>query len=256
MGELLLNKNILIMGVRNKWSIAWGIAKEALNQGAKVIFTGQSQREKEDIQKMVDSLDNCDVFKCDVNFDEEIDKLFEDIKEKYGELHGVVHAIAHAKTEDLKDDFINTSRDGFAHAMDVSAYSLIAVSNRAKNIMNNGGSILTLTYIGSEKVFKGYNVMGVAKAALETSVKYMAVDLGKAQIRINGISAGAIKTMSAKGIKNFTGMIDIVEEKSPLKRRVTQEDIGNSAVYYLSDFSKGTTGEITHVDCGYNIIGV
>lgn len=256
MGNLLLNKNIIIMGLRNKWSIAWGIANALSNEGANLIFTCQGEREKESTEKLVSSLGNCSVFQCDICSDEEIDRLFNTLKEKYGVIHGLVHAIAHANADDMKNEFVNTSRDGFSHALDVSAYSLVAVSRSAKELMTEGGSIITLTYMGSEKVLKGYNVMGVAKAALEASVMYLAPDLGPLGIRVNAISAGPIKTMSAKGIKDFTSILDVVEEKAPLRRGVNQEDIGNSAVYLLSDLSSGVTGEVIHVDCGYNIMGI
>lgn len=256
MGNLLKDKNIVVMGVRNKWSIAWGIAKALGSEGANLIFTCQSDRESEDVKKLASCLEKYDVYICDITVDESIDNLFNSLKEKYGQIHGLVHAIAHANVEDLQNNFINTSRDGFIHALNISAYSLIAVSKRAKELMKEGGSILTLTYMGSERVFKGYNVMGVAKAALETSVKYLAPDLGADGIRINAISAGPIKTTSARGIKGFSGILDVAEEKNPLKRTVTLDDIGNSSIYFLSDLSSGVTGEITHVDCGYNIIGI
>lgn len=252
MGNLLSNKNILVMGVRNKWSIAWGIVKAAQEEGANIIITYPGEREKEGAEQLgADS-----IFQCDISSDEEIDNLFAAIKEKYGVLHGVVHCIAHAKTEDLQNDFVYTSRDGFAHALDISAYSLVAVSRGAKDLMTEGGSIVTLTYMGSEKVFKGYNVMGVAKAALETSVMYLASDLGEANIRVNAISAGPIKTLSAKGVKNFGDILDTVPKKAPLKRNITQEDLGKTALYLLSDLSSGVTGEVIHVDSGYNIMGI
>lgn len=244
------------MGLRNKWSIAWGITQAAAKEGANLIFTCQGEREKEDTLRLIEDLGTYEVLICDISSDEEVDSLFDTLKEKYGKLHGVVHAIAHAKAEDMKNDFINTSRDGFAHALNVSAYSLVAVSRGTRELMTEGGSIITLSYMGSEKVFKGYNVMGVAKAALETSVMYLAADLGASGIRINAISAGPIKTMSAKGVKNFGSILDVVEEKAPLRRGVTKEDIGNTALYLLSDLSSGVTGEVIHVDCGYNIIGV
>jgi len=252
MGNLLGNKNILVMGVRNKWSIAWGIVKAVQEEGANVIITYQSERGKEGAEQLgADS-----IFQCDISSDEEINSLFAAIKEKYGVLHGLVHSIAHAKTEDLQNDFIYTSREGFAHAMNISAYSLVAVSRGAKELMTEGGSIITLTYMGSEKVFKGYNVMGVAKAALEASVRYLAADLGEANIRVNAISAGPVKTLSAKGVKNFGDILDAVPKKAPLKRNITQEDLGKTALYLLSDLSSGVTGEVIHVDSGYNIMGI
>lgn len=256
MGNLLSDKNIIVMGLRNKWSIAWGIAKATADEGANLIFTCQSEREKEETEKLLKELGNYPVFICDIASDDDINSLFSILKEKYSVIHGVVHAIAHAKPEDLSNGFINTSREGFAHALDISAYSLVAVSRVAKELMTEGGSIITLTYMGAEKVFQGYNVMGVAKAALESSVRYLAYDLGPSEIRVNAISAGPIKTMSARGVKNFSNILDVVEEKAPLKRNVTKEDVGKSAVYLLSDLSSGVTGEVHYVDCGYNIMGI
>lgn len=256
MGELLKGKNIVIMGVRNKWSIAWGIARAAYDEGARLIFTYQGDREKEGVDELAATLSGVETFQCDVSSDEELDSFFNTVKEKYGQLHGLVHGIAHAKREDIHNDFVFTSRDGFAHAMDVSAYSLIAVSRRAKELMTEGGSIVTLTYMGSEKVFPGYNVMGVAKAALEASVRYLANDLGKAGIRVNAISAGAVRTISAKGVKDFNSILDTTEERAPLKRRVDTEELGDTAMFLLSRLSRGITGEIMYVDCGYNIMGI
>lgn len=256
MGTLLSNKNILIMGLRNKWSIAWGIAKAAADEGANLIFTCQSEREKEETEKLTADLGRYSVFICDISSDEAIDQVFIKLKEEYGVLHGVVHAIAHANAEDLKNKFVFTSREGFAHALDVSAYSLVAISRKAHELMTEGGSILTLTYMGAEKVFSGYNVMGVAKAALEASVMYLAADLGEMNIRVNAISAGPIKTLSAMGVKNFSSILNTVEEKAPLRRCVTKEDVGKAAVFYLSDLSSGVTGDVMHVDCGFNVMGI
>jgi enoyl-[acyl-carrier protein] reductase I len=171
-------------------------------------------------------------------------------------LHGVVHGIAHAKREDIHNSFVNASRDGFAHALNISAYSLVAVSRKAMDLMTEGGSILTLTYMGSERVFPGYNVMGVAKAALEASVRYLAYDLGQAGIRVNAISAGAIKTISSKGIKDFGNILDVTEERAPLRRSIEQDELGDAALFLLSSLSRGITGEIMYVDCGYNIMGI
>lgn len=256
MGELLKDKNILIMGVRNRWSIAWGIAKAAHEEGAKVIFTYQGEREKAGVEELSASLGNTPVYQCDVTNDSQLDELFSSIKAEFGVLHGMVHAIAFAKREDLQDSFVNTSRDGFAVAMDVSAYSLIATSKRAKELMTEGGSILTLTYMGSERVFPGYNVMGVAKAALEASVRYLSQELGQLNIRVNALSAGPVKTMSARGVKDFGNILDVVEEKAPLGRRIDQDDLGDVAKFYLSDLSKSITGETTYVDAGFNIMGI
>lgn len=256
MGSLLSNRNILIMGLRNKWSIAWGIAKSAKENGANLIFTYQGEREKEGAEELSALLDNASIFQCDISSDEDIDRLFADIKERYGTLHGLVHAIAHAKREDITNSFINTSRDGFAHALNISAYSLVAVSRKAKELMTEGGSIVTLTYMGSEKVFPGYNVMGVAKAALEASVRYLAYDLGPSGVRINAISAGPIKTISSKAIKDFGNIMDVFEEKAPLKGGLQQDELGDGALFLLSDLSRAITGEIMYVDCGYNIMGI
>jgi enoyl-[acyl-carrier protein] reductase I len=252
MGSLLANKNILIMGVRNKWSIAWGIVKAAQEEGARLILTYQGEREKASVEDL--GADLC--LQCDISVDEDINNLFAAVKEKYGVLHGVVHSIAHANTEDLQNDFVYTTRQGFAHALDVSAYSLVAVARGAKDLMTEGGSIITLTYMGSEKVLPGYNVMGVAKAALEASVRYLAADLGPSGIRVNAISAGPVKTLSAKGVKDFGSILETVAVKAPMRKNITQEDLGKSALYLLSDLSNGCTGEVLHVDSGYNIMGI
>ncbi len=253
---LLSDKNILIMGLRNKWSIAWGIAKALHDEGANIIFTYQGEREKEGAEALADELGKSTIYSCDISSDNEIDNLFGLIKENFGEIHGMVHAIAHANREDIQNDYINTSRNGFSHAMDISVYSLTAVSRRAKDIMPSGSSIITLTYLGAERVLPGYNVMGVAKAALEASVRYLSCDLGSSGIRINAISAGPVKTISAKAIKDFGSILDTVEEKAPLKRRVEHRDLGGTALYLLSSLSSGVTGEVIYVDCGYNIMGV
>lgn len=256
MGTLLEGKNVLIMGLRNKWSIAWGIAKEAYSEGANVILTYLGEREKEDVEKLAVELGNPNLYSCDIASDEQIDSLFNSIEKDYGKIHGLVHAIAHAKSEDMRNDFVNTSRDGFAHALDISAYSLVAVTRAAHKLMTEGGSVVTLTYYGADKVFSGYNVMGVAKAALEASVRYLASDLGKDGIRVNAISAGPIKTLSAKGVKDFGNILDTVEEKSPIRRRVNPTDVGKTSLYLLSDLASGVTGEVLFVDGGFNIMGI
>jgi len=254
--SLLKDKNILIMGVRNKWSIAWGIAKKAQKEGANIILSYYGEREKVRLEKLMLDLDHSTCIKCDISSDEDIEVMFEKLKSEYKVLDGIVHSIAHAYSKDLENDYIYTSREGFSHALDVSAYSLVAVCRRAKDLLIDGGSIITLSYMGSEKVFPGYNVMGVAKAALETSVKYLANDLGNNKIRINALSAGPLKTMSGKGINGFNKIIENCEMRAPLKKNVTQDDIGNTAVYLLSYLSSGVTGEVLHVDCGFNIMGI
>lgn len=256
MGLLLANKNILIMGLRNRWSIAWGIAKSAHAEGANLIFTYLGEREKEEVQTLVRALEDYSVYPCDITSDEDIDRLFGELKEKYGLIHGLVHSIAFAKSADIQNGYVNTTREGFSMAMDISAYSLAAVTRRAKDVMTQGGSVITLTYMGSEKVFSGYNIMGVAKAALETGVKYLASEVGPGGIRVNAISAGPIKTSSAKGVRDFDNILDVALQKAPLRREITQEDIGGSVVFFLSDLSKGVTGEVLHVDCGLHIMGI
>lgn len=256
MGDLLKGKNIIIMGVRNKWSIAWGIASAAHKEGAKLIFTYQGEREKNGVEQLAADLGGVSAYQLDVTSDSDIDAFFNTVKSNFGVVHGVVHSIAYAKTEDLQDSFVNTSRDGFALALNISAYSLVAVSRRARDLMTEGGSIVTLTYMGSEKVFRGYNVMGVAKAALEASVMYLANDLGPDGIRVNAISAGAVKTLSGKGVKDLGSMLESAREKSPLRKNVDLEELGDAAVFLLSKMSNGITGEIIHVDSGMNILGV
>ncbi len=255
---LLKDKKVVIMGVRNKWSIAWGAAKSAYEQGAKVICTC-SEGSLEKVKELVKKLPGTSVYVCDnVSKDSDIDKCLEEIKKDYNKIDGILHAIAHANTEDLRNDFINTSRDGYAHAQDVSAYSLIAIVRmaREKEMLNEGASIVAYTYYGAEKVVDGYNLMGIAKASLEVSIKYLAKDLGKEGYRINGISAGPIKTLSAKGIKDFGTILNIVEKRAPLHKNVTIEQVGDSTTFLFSKLSSGITGEIIHVDNGFSIVGV
>lgn len=253
---ILKDKNILIMGVRNKWSIAWGAVQSANEQGANIIFSYGSSEDAEKLNELMSEIPNAKGYVCDVNKDEEIQKLFEDIKKDYGHLDGILHSIAHANTEDLRNPFVDTSRDGFAHANNVSAYSLVAVCKYAKDVLVEGASITTFTYYGSTKVFPNYNVMGVAKAALECSVRYLAGELGKDKIRVNGISAGPIKTLSAKGIKDFGDILKVVEDKAPLHENVTIKQVGDTNSFLMSDLSSGITGQIIYVDSGYNIMGL
>ena len=255
---ILKDKKIVIMGIRNKWSIAWGAAQSAYEQGAQVIFTCGSMEKIEKIKELTNEIPNSDVFACDASSDESIKECFEKIKEKYGKIDGILHAIAHANTEDLRNDFILTSRSGYAHACDVSAYSLIAVAKITKELdmLNAGASIVSYTYYGAEKVVDGYNIMGAAKAALEANIKYLAKDLGKIDVRINGISAGPIKTLSAKGIKDFNSILDVVEEKAPLHKNVIPKQVGDATSFLFSDMASAITGEIIHVDNGFSIIGV
>ena len=256
---LLKDKKILIMGIRNKWSIAYGIAKSAYDNGAKLIFTYMGEENKEKIEELISEFKGSKSYPLDdASEDNLVKEVFSQIKKENGKIDGLVHAIAHANTEDLHNDFIFTSKEGYAHAVDVSAYSFVLCARMLKELdmLNENASMVTLTYYGSEKVLKGYNVMGVAKAALEASVRYLAENLGKQNIRVNAISAGPIKTLSAKGIKDFSSIMTVVEEKSPLHRNVTTTQIGNVSTFLLSDMSDAITGQIIYADSGYSIMGV
>lgn len=256
---LLENKKILIMGIRNKWSIAYGIAKSAYENGAELLFTYMGEENKEKIESLISEFKGSKAYVLDgASEDDLVKDVFTKIKQENGKVDGIVHAIAHANTEDLRNDFINTSKEGFAHAVDVSAYSLVLAVRTAKELdmLNENASIVTLTYHGSTKVLEGYNVMGVAKAALECSVRYLAENLGKEGIRVNAVSAGPIKTLSAKGIKDFSSILTIVEEKSPLHRNVTTTQVGNMATFLLSNSSEAITGQVIYADSGYSIMGV
>ena len=255
MDKLLKDKNILIMGVANKWSIAWGIAQSCLSAGANLIFTYQGERTREAVQQLIKDIPGALSYSCDVTSDQEINKLFESIKDDAGILHGVVHSLAFAKKEELTGAYYNTSRDGYLLAQNISSYSLVAVARGALPLMTEGGSIVTLTYLGGERVGPNYNVMGVAKAALEASVRYLAVDLGPSGIRVNAISAGPIKTLAARGIKDFSEMYKSYESRVPLRRNIDQSDVGDTALFLLSHLSRGITGEVIHVDAGYHILG-
>ena len=256
---LLEGKKILIMGIRNKWSIAYGIAKMAYENGAELLFTYRGAENKEKIEELLADFKNSKIYLLDeASDDKEVEELFENIKKENGKLDGIVHSIANANTEDLRNDFIYTSKEGFTHACDVSCYSFILAARIAKekDMLNESASLLTLTYYGSTKVIEGYNIMGVAKASLEASVRYLAKNLGKDNIRVNSISAGPIKTLSAKGIKDFGTMLKVVEEKAPLQRNVTIAQVGNVAVFLLSSMAESITGQIIYADNGYNIMGV
>lgn len=256
---LLENKKILIMGIRNKWSIAYGIAQSAYENGAQLIFTYMDESNKEKIEELTQEFKGRKLYVLDgASEDEKVKKVFTQIKEENGKIDGLVHAIAHANTEDLHNDFINTSREGFNHANDVSAYSFVLAARTAKELdmLNEHSSLITLTYHGSTKVLEGYNVMGVAKAALESSVRYLAENLGREGIRVNALSSGPIKTLSAKGIKDFNSILTIVEEKAPLHKNVTTIQVGNVATFLLSDMSDSITGQTIYADNGYSIMGV
>lgn len=256
---LLKDKKILIMGIRNKWSIAFGIAKIAYQNGAKLIFTYMGEENKDKIEELIKEFEGSKAYVLNgASEDELVKETFTKIKEENGKIDGLVHAIAHANTEDLHNDFIMTSKEGYSHAVDVSSYSFVLVSRMAKELdmLNDNASLLTLTYHGSTKVIEGYNVMGIAKAALESSVRYLAQNFGKENIRVNSISAGPIKTLSAKGIKDFNSVLTVVEERSPLHRNVTTTEVGNVATFLLSDMSSCVTGQIVYADSGLSIMGV
>ncbi len=253
----LLNDKIgMIFGVANKRSIAWACARACAEHGAQMAFTYQGERLKENVEKLAGELENSLVVPCDVSRQEEVAAAFAAVKEKYGRLDFVIHSIAYAPKEALEGEFVATTRDAFRTALDISAFSLTQVSLAAAPLMTEGGSIVTMTYYGAEKVVMNYNVMGVAKAALEASTRYLAADLGKNNIRVNAISAGPINTLSARGVKNMGSLLSYVGEKSPLKRNVTTEEVGNTAFFLVSDLSTGITGETIYVDCGYNIMGI
>ncbi|KOO50337.1 enoyl-ACP reductase FabI [Priestia koreensis] len=252
----LENRNVVVMGVANKRSIAWGIARSLHEAGARLIFTYAGERLEKNVRELADSLDRNDsiVLPCDVTNDEEIQKCFANIKEQVGVIHGVAHCIAFANKEDLEGDYVSTSRDGFLLAHNVSSYSFTAVANAAKELMTEGGSLVTLTYLGGERVVQNYNLMGVAKASLDASVKYLASDLGQHKIRVNSISAGPIRTLSAKGISDFNSILKDIEERAPLRRTTTPEEVGDTAVFLFSELSRGITGENLHVDSGFHIM--
>ena len=256
---LLKDKKILIMGIRNKWSIAFGIAKSAYENGAKLIFTYMGEDNKSKIEELISEFKGSKAYVLNgASEDELVRDTFKKIKEENGKIDGIVHAIAHANTEDLHNDFIFTSKEGYLHAIEVSAYSFVLAARIAKelDLLKENANLVTLTYHGSTKVLEGYNIMGIAKAALESSVRYLAENLGKEGKRVNAISAGPIKTLSAKGIKDFSSILTVVEEKSPLHRNVTTTQVGNVATFLLSDMSEAITGQVIYADSGYNIMGV
>jgi enoyl-[acyl-carrier protein] reductase I len=255
-GQLMSGKKGLIMGVANDRSIAWAIAKAAHGQGAELAFSYQGDALKKRVEPLANSVKSDFIVPCDVTNSDSIDKVFANIKKRWGKLDFLVHAIAFSDKEELKGQYIDTSPENFAATMNISCYSFTAVCQRARALMSDGGSLITLTYFGAERVMPHYNVMGVAKAALETSVRYMAEDLGKEKIRVNAISAGPMKTLAASGIGDFRYILKWNEYNSPLRRNVNQDDIGGAGVYLLSDLSSGVTGETHHVDCGYNIVGM
>ncbi len=253
---LMAGKRGLVMGVANDRSIAWGIAKATHEQGAELGFTYQGEALEKRVRPLAQSVGSSLVLPCDVTDDASIDAVFAQVEKTWGQLDFLVHAIAYSDKEELKGKYLQTSRDNFLRSLDISCYSLTAVSQRAVPLMKDGGSILTLTYYGAERVMPHYNVMGVAKAALEASVRYLAADLGDQQIRVNAISAGPIKTLAASGIGDFRHILKWNELNSPLRQNVSIHQVGGAGLYLLSGLSTGVTGEVHHVDSGYHVVGM
>ena len=252
---LLEGKNGLILGVANKASIAWAIAQSCANAGAKLAFNYQTERLRENVEDLAATIPGSKTYVCDAGNDEEIAAMIKAYEADFGKLDFLVHSIAYAPREELTGQFINTSREGFKIALEVSAYSLVAFAKAALPIMNEGGSIITLTYLGAERVVQNYNVMGVAKAALEASVRYLAADLGPQNIRVNAISAGPIRTLAARGVSGITNMVAHHREVAPLRRATEQAEVGDTGLFLVSNMSRGITGEIIYVDGGYHILG-
>jgi enoyl-[acyl-carrier protein] reductase I len=251
----LAGKTAVVFGLANKRSIAWGIAQKLHAAGATLAICYQNDRMKLEAQSLIDELPGASGFQCDVSVDQEIDTLFAALKEKYGKLEILVHAVAYAPAEELRGEFINTSREGFRIAQDVSVYSLIAVTRAAAPLMTEGGSVMTLSYYAAEKVVPNYNVMAVAKASLECTVRYLAWNLGPRNIRVNAISAGPIKTLAARGVGALGEMMKSHADRAPLHRNVDQLEVGGAALFLASDLASAITGEILYVDCGYNVMG-
>ena len=253
---MLENKVGMIFGVANQRSIAWACASACAEKGAKLAFTYQGDRLKENVEKLTKDMDGALVIPCDVTNQAEVDAAFAAVEKQFGKLDFLIHSIAFAPKEALEGEFLMTSREAFRTALEISAFSLTQLACAAAPLMKDGGSIVTMSYYGAEKVVQNYNVMGVAKAALESSVRYLAEDLGKQNIRVNAISAGPINTLSARGVKNMGAMLKHIAEKAPLRRNVEVREVGNTALFLVSDLSSAITGETIYVDCGFNIIGI
>lgn len=254
---MLKNKFGIIFGVANKRSIAWATALALHGAGARLAFAYQGERLKENVEKLTaDTMPNSLLLPCDVTKQEEVDATFESVRQEFGRLDLLIHSIAYAPREALDGEYLDTSREAFVTALEISAYSLAQLSRAAVPLMTEGGSIVSMTYYGAEKVVAGYNVMGIAKAALEASTRYLASDLGPRNIRINTISAGPIQTLSARGVSDFTTMLKHHAERAPLRRNVEAREVGDTALFLCSSLSSGITGEVIHVDCGYNIMGI
>ena len=254
--NLMKGKRGLVMGVANERSIAWGIAKACADQGAELAFSYQGESLKKRVEPLANQVGSSHLIECDVSSADSLDHLFDYLKDAWGEIDFLVHAIGFSDKNELRGRYVDTSQENFKTTMDISVYSFTAATARAEKLMSKGGSILSLTYYGAENVMPHYNVMGLAKAALEASVKYLAEDLGKDKIRVNAISAGPIKTLASSGIGDFRYIMKWNEYNSPLRRTVTQEEVGNSALYLLSDLGSAVTGEVLHVDAGYHVVGM
>jgi len=251
---LMTGKRGIIFGVANELSIAWGIAKQLHAAGATLAFTYLNEALEKRVRPLAESVDAELILPCDLARDEDIDAVYAEVEKKWGKIDFVVHAVAFANRQDLKNSFSQTSREGFGLAMDISAYTLVAVTRGALPLMKDGGSVITLTYLGAQRAVPNYNVMGVAKAALEASVRYLAAELGEKNIRVNAISAGPIKTLASSAVGQFKEKLRIMDEIAPLRRTVTQEEVGKSALYMLSDLATGVTGEVHYVDAGFNFV--
>ncbi len=254
---LLAGKTGVIFGVAHKSSIAWAVAQSLSQAGMRLAFTYQGERLEKNVRQLAETLEGSLILPCDVTDDAQLDAVFNHINQEFGRLDTLVHSVAFAKREDLAGDFVETSRDGFLMAQNISAYSLTAMAKRAVPLFEEagGGNIITMSYLGGERVVENYNVMGVAKASLEMSVRYLAKDLGPKNIRVNAISAGPIKTLAARGISGFTDILDVMKERTPLKRNVEAAEVGDTALYLASHLSRGVTGEVIHVDSGFHIMG-
>ncbi|HEU4888819.1 MAG TPA: enoyl-ACP reductase [Thermoanaerobaculia bacterium] len=255
---LLDGKTGIVFGVANKRSIAWAIAQALSREGMRLAFTYQGERLKENVESLTASIPNSLLLPCDVTNDAEVDAVYAAVDQEFGRLDALLHSVAFAPKEELENDFVKTSREGFRLAHDISAYSLVALTRAALPLFekSGGGSVLTLTYHGAVKAVEGYNVMGVAKASLESSMRYLAANLGPQNVRVNALSAGPVNTLAARGIKGFTTMLKHHAERAPLRRNVELEEVGNAGLFLLSPWASGITGEVTYVDCGYNIVGL
>ena len=256
MPQLLVGKTALVLGIANKWSIAYSIASAFVREGASLILTYQGERQRQAVEEFGTELNATKVVNCDVTKEDELNNLVNEVKSSSRALHAVVHSIAFANKDDLSRPFLETSRDGYLVAQEVSAYSLVSVARVLSPLMTEGGSLTTLTYLGSTRVVQNYNVMGVAKAALEASVRYLASDLGPSQIRVNAISAGPIKTASARGIKDFSKVLDGVAANAPLRRNTDPAEVADTAVFLASDLGRGVTGNVIFVDAGFQTVGL